>query len=632
VFRYIIIIWNVDNVPDCDAVSSIRRRIQGSAVDWRPVMDRPGMYVACVEGQPYSGAVILVDDWRGVILGTLFPSPGTSCSSRPTSIRHLSRGDSAEILRSSGRSLISNFWGYYVAALHYPEYASAVVLRGPVSPLACFRVEQGTVNVFFSRLDDCIDLKITPLSTNWDSITAQVVGGDYLTNETAIEEIENIECGESIQCNPRGSSRNVYWDPRLFLEERTSAGFDKAARDVRRTTEYSVSALSSAHESILVKLSGGLDSSIVLSSLSRVHHKPSITAVNYYSSGSGDERRFARLMAGTVNCQLIERARNQQLDCRRFLDCNRTVRPVLNFSAPDVETRNISLARELNATAIFDGELGDNVYGSHPGPGTLVECFRQSGLGRGFLNAAMDYAMLTRQSLWQTLVLARREALSVSVDSNFSVSREMRREFGTEGIRSALLASTEAEERYNAMGDRFLHPWLKRSRHIAPSSLALLFGLITVTSATYHSPFSGPSDPVRVSPLINQPLVEIALRTPAHLHYKSAQDRAVARAAFGDVLPPEVVQRGLGKGGPDLWAKDVVENNSAFLREFLLEGILVRRRLVDRTKLETALSPRIVKSTVIVGDIFAKLYIEAWLRARQPLETLPAGQRERAAG
>jgi len=166
-------------------------------------------------------------------------------------------------------------------------------------------------------------------------------------------------------------------------------------------------------------------------------------------------------MAGTVNCRLIERARNQQMDLRRFLDCNCTVRPVLNFSAPDVEARNISLARELNATAIFDGELGDNVFGSHPGPGVLIECFRQSGLRRGFLDAAVDYAMLTRQSLWQTLVLARREALSVAADPAFSAGRAMRREFGTEGTRSALLASTEAEEYYDAMAVRFLHPWLK---------------------------------------------------------------------------------------------------------------------------------------------------------------------------
>jgi asparagine synthase (glutamine-hydrolysing) len=615
--RYVIVIWNANNASDRDAVSNIRRRMRNSPVNWQPALDRPGMYVACVDQEFSSDAAILIDDCGGVILGTLFQSPGPSYASQPTPIRLLSGGQSKEILRSMGRSLISTYWGHYVAALYYPESTRAVVLRSPVSPLACFHVERGTVNVFFSRLSDCIDLEVSPLSINWDSITAQVIGGDHLTNETAIKEIDALECGECMECNPSGCFRHVYWDPRSFLEERSPVSFAEATQAIRRATDYCVKALSSMHDRILVKLSGGLDSSIVLSALSRAPHEPSITAVNYYSRGSGDERRFARSMAGTVNCRLMERSRNHQLDLRRFIDCNRTVRPVLQFSAPDVEVRNIALARELNATAIFDGEFGDNIFGSYPGPGALVECLRQSGFGLEFLRVAIDYAMLTRQSFWRTLVLARREAVSVSADPDFSASREIQRVLGADRARLAILASTEAEDHHNKMANRFLHPWFRQSRRIAPSSQALLFGLITVTSTTYHSPFSGPDDPTRVSPLVSQPLLEIALRLPTHLHCRFAQDRAVARAAFADVLPLEILQRGLGKGGPGLWIKEVIENNVGFLREFLLDGTLVRRRLIDRTKLETVLSPRIAKSTVIACDIFAKLYIEAWLRAWQ---------------
>jgi asparagine synthase (glutamine-hydrolysing) len=618
--RYIIIIWDLRHWSDCEAVGRIWHRIQRSAAGWRCVLDRPGMYVACLEHEASPAAAIPVDDCRGVILGTIFRSPALCPSGQPTPVQALSGGQSEQILRSMGRSLIADYWGYYVAALHYPENASAAVLRGPVSPLACFHVERGSLNVFFSHVDDCIDLKVTPLSINWDCITAQVVGEDYLTDETAIKEIGSLECGECVDCRPDGRFRHAYWNPRSFLEERSAVNFGEASQALRRATEYCISAHSMRHATILMKLSGGLDSSIVLGSLARAPHRPSIAAVNYSSRGSGDERRYARTMACRVDCQLIERSRNQQLDFRRFLDCNRTVRPVLNFSAPDVEARNIALARELGATAIFDGELGDNIFGSHPGPGALVECFRQTGLGRGFLGFAMDYAMLTRQSLWRALALARREALSVSEYPDFSSSMEMQRVFGADGARWAILASAEAEEHHHNMAGRFLHPWFRQSRRIAPGSYALLFGLLTVTSTTYHSPFSSPNDPPRISPLVSQPLVELTLRTPAYLHCKSAQDRAVARTAFADMLPQEILQRGLGKGGPSLWARDVVENNGGFLREFLLDGILVRRRLIDRRKLESVLSPRIAKSAVIAGDIFAKLYIEAWLRAWDPAD------------
>jgi asparagine synthase (glutamine-hydrolysing) len=119
---------------------------------------------------------------------------------------------------------------------------------------------------------------------------------------------------------------------------------------------------------------------------------------------------------------------------------------------------------------------------------------------------------------------------------------------------------------------------------------------------------------------------------PAHLHFKFGQDRAAARAAFADVLPPEILLRGLGKGGPGQWLREIIEHNIGFLREFLLDGILVRQRLIDRKKLETVMSPGIANSTVIAGDIFAKLYIETWLRAWQRAETVPAGQQKCVGG
>src|SRR5260370_86646 len=313
-FRYIVIAWDVKSASDSDAESRLRRCIQSSSVSrWRPALDRPGIYAACIDQESGVDTTIPVSDRRGVILGTIFRSPGSCHSNQPTLIRSLSGSESEEILRSMGRSLVSDCWGYYVAALHYPESGSAVVLRGPVSPLACFHVELGTLNVFFSHPDDCIDLKITPLSINWDSITAQVMGGDHLTNETAIEEIDSLESGECVECKPDGCSRHVYWDPRSFLEERSPTTFDQATQSIRLATEYCVRALSSRHDRILVKLSGGLDSSIVLSSLSRAPHLPSITAVNYCSRGSGDASRFARTgvhglrpqasMAASIRCE-----------------------------------------------------------------------------------------------------------------------------------------------------------------------------------------------------------------------------------------------------------------------------------------------------------------------------------------
>jgi asparagine synthase (glutamine-hydrolysing) len=615
VFRYVVLTWNAKSPSDSDAARGVRQRMQASKNRWQSALDRPGVYAAFLHYEFSSDAAIGLTDNRGVIFGAIYQPPTAPCPAAARPMGLLSERDSAAILQSAGRWLMFNTWGHYVAVLHFPAKESTVVLRSPAGRLPCFQLRHGGVNLFFSNLDDCASIEVAPLSINWDTIAAQVVGFDYLTNETAIEGITGLECGECVECTPHGCSKHVYWDPRTFLDDRSTSDFSEATQAVRRTTDHCVSAISYAHSDILVQLSGGLDSSIVLSSLSRAAHQPSITAVNYYSRGCGDERRFARRMARHANCTIMEQPRNEELDLHRFLDCNRTVRPVLNFSAPDVEARNIAIAREVGASAIFDGEMGDNVFGSQPGPGVLAECIQRYGLGKVFLSSAVDYAMMSKQSVWRTISLARRELRSVADNPDFRISAEMQRHYGKEGARSALLASAAAEEHYGKIADRFLHPWLKQSRRIAPGSHMLLYGLITVTSALYHSPFAKPGDPLRLSPLVSQPLVELALRIPNHLHCYAAQDRAVARAAFADVLPTEVLHRGLGKGGPTLWAKDVVEKNAEFLREFFLDGVLVKHDLVDRKKIEGALSPRIVKSTVIVGDIFAKLYIEAWLRS-----------------
>lgn len=627
-FRYLVAFSNSKNAEDKSILNKVRHRLATSPDKWHDVFSQPNL-VAVYTPQPSENAVAMLQDSRGAVFGPLYATPrAPEEDSSPRQLKTLSSAQSITIIRSRGRSLISEFWGHYVAVIRYPETASIVVVRSPASPLPCFHFKVGTVSIFFSCIEDCLMLGVRDFSINWDSITAQVVGGDYLTDETGINDIRNLNCGEAISCASTGETIEAYWDPIALLANRKAQSFADAASNVRKTTEYCVHALASSHSGILVSLSGGLDSSIVLSALSRSPHRPSIVATNYYSRGCGDERRFARLMARSARCAILEQSRNDRLDLHGIIDCNFTLQPVLNFSAPDTEARTIAQARQHEATAIFNGELGDNVFGNSPKPGALIECLRLHGVGSTFLRAMLNYSMLTRQSLWRSLGLLRREYELLSVQPNFSASAEISKRYGKDKAQSMMLASFAAGEEHREMADRFLHPWLQRSRRLAPGSHMLMYGLIVVTSTAYHSPFSHAGDPPHISPFISQPLVEIALQTPAHLHFQSGLDRAIARSAFSDVLPAAILQRGLGKGGPNLWAKDVVDCNTAFLREFLLDGILVQRNLVDRVKVESALSATIEKSTSIVGDIFAKIYIESWLRKANSLLHLTPARRQ----
>jgi asparagine synthase (glutamine-hydrolysing) len=258
VFRYITVVGDPRSPSDARSINEVRRRHKSSSIAWRCVVDLPGFYAAYIKGEPPTNSAILLQGQRAVVFGQLFRSADGSNENPAKPVAGMSCNTCEEVVQSMGQSLISRYWGYYVAVLHYPDRPSALVLRGPVSPLACFHMKVGTLNIFFSYLEDCAALKLAALSINWDSIAAQVVGGDYLTQETAINEITTLECGEGVECTPGGCTKHMYWDPRRFLKERSLTNFSDATRAMRSTVDHSVDALSSVHNRILVNLSGGV--------------------------------------------------------------------------------------------------------------------------------------------------------------------------------------------------------------------------------------------------------------------------------------------------------------------------------------------------------------------------------------
>ena len=155
--------------------------------------------------------------------------------------------------------------------------------------------------------------------------------------------------------------------------------------------------------------------------------------------------------------------------------------------------------------------------------------------------------------------------------------------------------------------------WLMKNA-VPPGWFQLVRDLIVGSSTWWHSPFAGERDAMFVHPLFSQPLVEAYFQIPARLHIAGGHSGAVARQAFADHLSPEVLKRGRGKGTPDAWLVQAIQRNREFLREFLLDGVLVRERILDRDKVEATLSGRAGGAMTSVCDLIAQLYIEGWLR------------------
>ncbi len=175
----------------------------------------------------------------------------------------------------------------------------------------------------------------------------------------------------------------------------------------------------------------------------------------------------------------------------------------------------------------------------------------------------------------------------------------------------------------------FNHPWFSReaTRGVSPG---LLWHVACVAAPPAFHGFLGES-PERTLPLVSQPLVELCLRMPTYMLIRSGRDRAIARRAFAADLPPQTTSR-VAKGRIDQHVRNVLDANLPFVREFLLDGLLVSRGLLDRNALEKYLTRERSPADFQYGIIFQEhLCVEAWLRRTadlpKPTAVVPAGTR-----
>src|SRR5262249_17303481 len=124
-----------------------------------------------------------------------------------------------------------------------------------------------------------------------------------------------------------------------------------------------VDAWASCYPDIVHRLSGGLDSSIVLGCLREAPSRPRITSLNYFAKGAdGDERRFARAAAAAAHCRLIERERYAQFRLEALWGIAKCPCPSMYLGHVELGAAEGQLAREVGAGAIFGGGGGDPLF------------------------------------------------------------------------------------------------------------------------------------------------------------------------------------------------------------------------------------------------------------------------------
>jgi asparagine synthase (glutamine-hydrolysing) len=377
---------------------------------------------------------------------------------------------------------------------------------------------------------------------------------------------------------------------------------ERAASAVQATVRSCTQTLSAGHASLLLRLSGGLDSSIVAGCLGRAFSRPRIACYTYFNpQGRSDERPWARLAA--------EHAGFEHLECPIVPAEVRIAELVQTRPAPEplpllgylirstVEER---LATERHASAVFTGDGGDSGFCSDSLNYAVTDYLRRHGPRPAALRLAAAVALRTERSTWSVLLSSTRHWLYGAQMS--------------EQIPAVLMGSrlVGAQVRDFGIPEVYPHPWFSHLSHV-PWDVIRRVGILVATPDFYNvTDVAGP-EPEIVSPLYAQPAVELFLRIPIHVHAEGGRDRGLARRAFEREVPGPILRR-LWKDRAPGFHSEVLERNLHLFRELFLDGVLVREGLLDRAAVEAALAPGPAKTHVLPVEIYRHLDVEIWAR------------------
>lgn len=590
-FRYLSFSWNTASGDQSEIARQLDQALR-SHRDWRMALDSTGHRVYTAGTAHGVNDVYSLPSHQGIVVGRLFRRGEPAQKGDIT----LTDDEAHKIVSSQGQALVDRFWGRYVAFL--PSQTGAPrVLRDPTGTLPCYRVELKGVVIALSWLEDLItllDLPTPPVS--WDAVAACMVFGRLGGRETALTGVTQVLAGELTPLPIAAGKAHKVWDAVDIARRAADFTPQEAESLLRETTMHCAQSWASCYDSIVLRLSGGVDSAILLGCLRTGMAPDRITCLNYFSPGSdSDERRYARLAAQLAGTELVERHREGGFNLEEVLHVARTPTPQNYLGTLGARGTDSEVAMARQAGAIFTGAGGDQLFFEFRTTWPAADYLRCRGLDSGFPAAVLDSAHLGRVSFWQSL----RDAF---------VGRSFQGRPADDAGKFLTLMPDEVIDVAVRNAPRFVHPgWL--AANDLPVGKFHQVGAL-VCPYDYYTVLQPETSPERVNALYSQPLLELCLSTPTYTLTKGGQGRALARRAFARSLPQEIATR-RSKGGIEQHVATVLRDNLPFARELLLDGHLAREGLLERRRVEAALSGS-PSTSAYVSEIHTCIAMEAW--------------------
>lgn len=520
------------------------------------------------------------------VLGDLF-GRGTNCPAPPTISNPAPNAD----LKDFCAYLTTAYWGRYLVI--QPNAAGAMaVFRDPSGALDCFTWRRDGIMIAASRVPDWLPPTLAPhFQVNWTVVRAFLEDPTTFGSLCGLNGVIGAQPGmihwPSVEHAP-----TTVWRPASFARVKARPSPCEAKATILETVDACVAAFSATAGPMLAEVSGGLDSSIVASSLGRAPQARVVQWVNFHTVDlEGDERRYARALAGQLSFALAEIAKPELLLTDEVIDDQVVgVRPSLNGLDQHYDADLADRCSAYGARSIMTGQGGDIVFYQSPTPAVAVDIWRaRSGRWSEFV----DTARWTRRSVWSVL---RATAFAASSRERYLTRRS-----------PAFLSRDGLEPGANAKR----HPWLSDLEGVAPAKLMQIRDL--AQAQAFHGECRRGRRAELLHPLLSQPVVELCLSIPAIDLTHGGRGRALAREAFAHRLPDLIAQR-RSKGDLTAYYGRMLARSLTTLRPYLLDGVVAGHGLIVRDHLDQMLTQ---EHLIWHGDhahLLRLLAVETWAR------------------
>lgn len=555
--------------------ASDRRVHEDDAEAVPPAFSLPGARLWCDE-KPLELA------GYGYLIGHLFERAGKS-----RRVLNLDEAATAKIIASGGRSLVSDYWGGYVLILTRPDGAIAI-FRDPSGLLPCYYREDGADIILSS---DAADLGRRG-GVDYGAIARFLASAGAPSRETCIEGVQLLLPGECLTAFRSSHRFESWWSPWdwTHIPGRTSGA---TAKQLRAVALDCIESWASCFESILIGVSGGLDSSIVAcAAVRRATALHCLTMIE--EDAIGDERRYAFILAKAIGVSLLEaRYDLGEVDLGRVVAPHHPW-PHAPFYMQAIASVHDELRRKHQIDAFFSGNGGDNIFCAIRSASPFVDRFMAQGPRHGLFETLRDLSDLTGAS--------GATILRHAWDRYRDCSRPVPLHRDCSGLSSAAIAELDAPAPS--------HPWMEAPQAMLPGKAAHVRLLARAQRSIELYPRR--THPQHVAPLLSQPIVETCLSIPTWQWIEGGRDRAVARTAFKSIVPAQLLRR-TSKGGPGGFMQRIFRANAEQADDFLRNGLLAQAGLLDLTILEGASQPT-VGGFEKAQRILALCAAESWVR------------------